>query len=122
MAPCGSSGRERRRRFNSESSAGGELGISETFRARPIQAGFASAGSFSVGAALPLIVTALAPEPSLIVSVSGASLLFLALFGALAARVGGAKVTPSILRVTFWGALAMGITAGVGALFGPVVS
>jgi VIT1/CCC1 family predicted Fe2+/Mn2+ transporter len=98
-----------------------ELGISDTLRARPIQAAFASASSFAVGAAMPLIVTAIAPEASLIVSVSGTSLLFLALLGALAARSGGADVTRSVVRVTFWGALAMGITAGVGALFGTVV-
>jgi vacuolar iron transporter family protein len=70
---------------------------------------------------MPLIVTALAPETSLIVFVSGTSLLFLALLGALAARAGGASVMPSIIRVTFWGALAMAITAGVGVLFGTVV-
>jgi VIT1/CCC1 family predicted Fe2+/Mn2+ transporter len=98
-----------------------ELGISEALRARPVQAAFASAGSFAVGAALPLIVSTLAPEPTLIVFVSGTSLVFLALLGALAARVGGASVVPSVLRVTFWGALAMGITAGVGVLFGTVV-
>jgi VIT1/CCC1 family predicted Fe2+/Mn2+ transporter len=98
-----------------------ELGIFETLRARPIQAAFASAGSFAVGAAMPLFVTALAPEAGLIIFVSGASLLFLALLGALAARTGGAAVTPGAIRVTFWGALAMGITAGVGALFGKVV-
>jgi VIT1/CCC1 family predicted Fe2+/Mn2+ transporter len=98
-----------------------ELGISETLRARPIQAAFASAGSFAVGAAMPFFVTALAPEASLIIFVSGTSLLFLALLGALAARAGGAAVTPSAIRVTFWGALAMGMTAGVGALFGAVV-
>jgi len=95
-----------------------ELGISETLRARPIQAAFASAGSFAVGAALPLIVTAAAPVASLIVFVSGASLLFLALLGALAARVGGAGVMRGAIRVTFWGALAMAVTAGVGALVG----
>jgi VIT1/CCC1 family predicted Fe2+/Mn2+ transporter len=70
---------------------------------------------------MPLFITALAPEASLIIFVSGASLLFLALLGALAARAGGASVIPSIIRVTFWGALAMGITAGVGVLFGTVV-
>ena len=69
---------------------------------------------------MPLIVSALAPEGTLIILVSGTSLVFLALLGALAARAGGASVTPSIIRVTFWGALAMGITAGVGALFGTV--
>jgi VIT1/CCC1 family predicted Fe2+/Mn2+ transporter len=98
-----------------------ELGISETLRARPIQAALASAGSFAVGAALPLLVSALAPEQSLIVLVSVTSLLFLALLGALAARAGGASVAPGAIRVMFWGALAMGITAGVGALFGTIV-
>ena len=98
-----------------------ELGISETLRARPIQAALASAGSFAVGAAMPLIVTAAAPGASLSLFVAGTSLLFLALLGALAARAGGAKVAPSTIRVTFWGALAMGMTAGVGVLFGTVV-
>ena len=70
---------------------------------------------------MPLIVTALAPEANLIIFVTGASRLFLALLGALAARAGGASVMPSIIRVTFWGALAMGITAGVGVFFGTVV-
>ena len=69
---------------------------------------------------MPLFVTALAPQASLIIFVSGTSLLFLALLGALAARAGGASVTPSVIRVTFWGALAMGVTAGVGVLFGTV--
>ena len=95
-----------------------ELGISQTFSARPIQAALASAGSFGVGAALPLIVTAIVPDKLLIHLVSGASLFFLALLGGLAARVGGAGVAAGALRVTFWGALAMAITAGVGALFG----
>ena len=98
-----------------------ELGISETLSARPIQAALASAGSFAVGAAMPLLVTALAPETRLISLVSGTSLLFLALLGGLAARAGGAGVTIGAIRVTFWGALAMAITAGVGALFGTVV-
>jgi vacuolar iron transporter family protein len=98
-----------------------ELGISETLRARPIQAAFASAGSFAVGAAMPLFVTALAPEGNLIILVSATSVLFLALLGALAARAGGAGMMAGALRVTFWGALAMGITAGVGVLFGTVV-
>ena len=97
-----------------------ELGISETLSARPIQAALASAGSFAVGAAMPLLVTAIAPEASLISLVSGTSLLFLALLGGLAARAGGAGVTAGAIRVTFWGALAMAITAGVGALFGTV--
>jgi VIT1/CCC1 family predicted Fe2+/Mn2+ transporter len=98
-----------------------ELGISETLSARPIQAALASAASFAVGAAMPLLVTAIVPEASLIYLVSGTSLLFLAVLGALAARVGGASVTVSAIRVTFWGALAMAITAGIGALFGTVV-
>ena len=97
-----------------------ELGISESFRSRPIQAASASAGSFAVGAALPLLVTALAPAPGLIPLVSGTSLVFLALLGGLAARAGGARLTIGAIRVTFWGALAMALTAGVGWLFGTV--
>ena len=97
-----------------------ELGISETRRARPLQAALASACSFAVGAAMPLVVTAIAPEATLIPLVSGTSLVFLALLGGVAARVGGARVTVGAMRVTFWGALAMGLTAGVGALFGTV--
>jgi VIT1/CCC1 family predicted Fe2+/Mn2+ transporter len=97
-----------------------ELGISKTFRARPMQAALASAGSFAVGAAMPLLVTAIVSEARLIYLVSGTSLFSLALLGALAAHVGGAGVTVGALRVTFWGALAMAITAGVGALFGTV--
>jgi VIT1/CCC1 family predicted Fe2+/Mn2+ transporter len=97
-----------------------ELGISETFRARPIQAALASAGSFAVGAAMPLAVTAMAPAAGLIPLVSGTSLVFLALLGGLAARAGGAGVMMGALRVTFWGALAMALTAGVGSLFGTV--
>jgi vacuolar iron transporter family protein len=95
-----------------------ELGISETLRARPLQAAGASACSFAVGAALPLVVTAIAPAAQLFPLVSGTSLACLALLGGVAARVGGARVTVGALRVTFWGALAMGLTAGVGALFG----
>jgi VIT1/CCC1 family predicted Fe2+/Mn2+ transporter len=98
-----------------------ELGISETLSARPIQAALASAASFAVGAVLPLVVTALAPERGLIAWVSVTSLAFLALLGAVAARVGGAGALIGAWRVTFWGALAMAITAGVGALFGAVV-
>src|ERR1700676_933416 len=98
-----------------------ELGISETLRARPIQAALASAASFAVGAAMPLLITAVTPESSLIIFVPGASLLFLALLGALAAGAGGAGVTVGAMRVTFWGALAMGVTAGVGALFGTIM-
>jgi VIT1/CCC1 family predicted Fe2+/Mn2+ transporter len=98
-----------------------ELGMSETLRARPIQAALASASSFAVGGAMPLFISALAPEASLSIFVSGTSLFFLALLGALAARAGGASVMPSAIRVSFWGALAMAITAGVGTLFGTVV-
>jgi VIT1/CCC1 family predicted Fe2+/Mn2+ transporter len=97
-----------------------ELGISETLRARPIQAALTSACSFAVGAAMPLLVTALAPAGTLITLVSGTSLVFLALLGGLAARAGGAGVTMGAIRVTFWGALAMGLTAAVGSLFGTV--
>jgi vacuolar iron transporter family protein len=98
-----------------------ELGISDTLNARPVQAALASAASFAVGALLPLAVTALAPAQGLIPWVSGTSLVFLALLGAIAARVGGAGALIGASRVTFWGALAMAITAGVGALFGAVV-
>jgi VIT1/CCC1 family predicted Fe2+/Mn2+ transporter len=98
-----------------------ELGISEILSARPLQAAWASAGSFAVGAVMPLLVTALAPETGLIPLVSGTSLASLALLGGVAGRVGGASVTVGAMRVTFWGALAMGLTAGVGALFGTVV-
>jgi VIT1/CCC1 family predicted Fe2+/Mn2+ transporter len=97
-----------------------ELGISETTRARPIQAALTSAASFAVGAAMPLLMVVLVPGQNPIVSVSGASLAFLALLGALAARVGGADAVKGALRVTFWGALAMAVTAGVGSLFGAV--
>jgi VIT1/CCC1 family predicted Fe2+/Mn2+ transporter len=95
-----------------------ELGISPSFKARPIQAAMASAGSFAIGALMPLLVAALTPAAALIPLVSGTSLLFLALLGALAAHTGGAGVMVGAIRVTFWGALAMAITAGVGALFG----
>jgi len=97
-----------------------ELGISETLRARPIQAALASAGSFAVGAAMPLLVAIMAPEAALIPFVAGTSLLFLALLGGLAAHAGGAGVTKGAIRVTFWGALAMTLTAGVGSLFATV--
>src|SRR6202165_10842 len=97
-----------------------ELGISDTLRARPIQAALASAASFAVGAAMPLLVTAIVPASGLIPLVSGTSLVFLTLLGGLAARVGGAGMTQGALRVTFWGALAMALTAGVGFLVGTV--
>jgi len=98
-----------------------ELGITEAMSARPIQAALASAASFAVGAALPLLITAFTPEVTLIPLVAGTSLLFLAMLGAVAAKAGGAGVVAGTIRVTFWGALAMALTAGVGALFGTVV-
>lgn len=97
-----------------------ELGISKTVKARPVQAALASAGSFATGAAMPLLVTAIAPLAAFIPLVAGTSLVFLALLGALAAHTGGAPVASGALRVAFWGALAMGVTAAVGALFGTV--
>jgi VIT1/CCC1 family predicted Fe2+/Mn2+ transporter len=99
-----------------------ELGISPGHSARPIQAALASAASFAVGAALPLVVAALASESDLIPLVSGTSLLFLAVLRGLAAWAGGAGIIPGAMRVTFWGALAMAVTAGVGAVFGAVIS
>lgn len=97
-----------------------ELGISDTLSARPLQAALASAASFAVGALLPLAVTALSSERLLIPSVCLTSLAFLALLGATAARTGGASVLIGAWRITFWGALAMALTAGAGALFGAV--
>jgi VIT1/CCC1 family predicted Fe2+/Mn2+ transporter len=98
-----------------------ELGITEALSARPLQAAFASASSFAIGAALPLLVVFFTSEPYLIPVVSGASLVFLALLGGLAARVGGANVVYGIMRITFWSAVAMGVTAGIGRLFGTTV-
>jgi VIT1/CCC1 family predicted Fe2+/Mn2+ transporter len=98
-----------------------ELGITETLSARPLQAALTSAASFAVGAAMPLAATAVVPAATIIVVVSATSLVFLALLGGVAARVGGASVAKGAMRVTFWGALAMAMTAAVGALFGPVV-
>ena len=95
-----------------------ELGISHTLSARPVQAALASAGTFAVGALLPLLVVILFPVSALMWAVAGSSLLFLALLGSLAARTGGAPVTMAAARVTFWGALAMALTAAVGSLFG----
>ncbi|MGP1680165.1 MAG: VIT1/CCC1 transporter family protein, partial [Burkholderiales bacterium] len=95
-----------------------ELGISGTLRARPLQAALASAASFAAGAAMPLVVVALVPESNLILVVSVASLLFLAFLGGLAAHIGSANVATGIMRITFWSALAMGVTAGIGALIG----
>ena len=95
-----------------------EIGISSTLSARPIQAAFASAAAFAVGAVMPLLCVIFAPERQIIALVVGTSLAFLALLGALAAYAGGAKVLPATLRVAFWGVLAMAITAGIGAVFG----
>ncbi len=98
-----------------------ELGISEMGRARPVLAAFASAGSFCAGALLPLAVVLLAPAAARAATVVVASLVCLAVLGTMAARVGGARATVGAARVTFWGALAMALTYGVGALFGAVV-
>lgn len=95
-----------------------ELGISDALSARPVQAAFASAGSFTVGALLPLLLVLVVPESAMVWTVSGGSLLFLALLGATAARAGGSTAWKSVMRVTFWGALAMALTAAVGSLFG----
>ena len=98
-----------------------ELGISEITTARPIQAALASAATFAVGAAMPLLMVVVSPASLLVPIVSVASLLFLALLGAVGARAGGANVARATVRVTFWGALAMALTAGIGAVFGTVV-
>ena len=98
-----------------------ELGISEITTARPVQAALTSAASFTVGAAMPLLMVLIAPAAWLVPAVSVASLAFLALLGGIGARAGGAPVVRATLRVTFWGALAMAATAGIGALVGTVV-
>ena len=95
-----------------------ELGISEATTARPVQAALTSASTFAVGAALPLSMVLLMPRPALVAGVSIASLVFLGLLGAIGARAGGAHVLKATLRVMFWGALAMALTAGIGALVG----
>ena len=95
-----------------------ELGISDTLAAKPTQAALASAGTFAVGAALPLLMILLLPVSLRMWGLAGGSLFFLSMLGLLAARAGGSPVIASIARVTFWGALAMALTAGVGALFG----
>ena len=95
-----------------------ELGISHTSTARPLQAAMTSALTFSIGAALPLLVVLLVPTVALIWAVAGSALLFLAMLGALAAGAGGAPVFSATLRVSLWGILAMAVTAGIGALFG----
>lgn len=98
-----------------------ELGISETLTARPVQAALASAATFASGATLPLVIVLLVPVSTLLWAVSVGSLIFLALLGSLAARTGGAPVRPAALRVTFWGALAMAATAGIGAIVGVAI-
>ena len=98
-----------------------ELGISEMTTARPIQAALTSAATFAVGAAMPLLLVVVSPADLLVPLVSAASLGFLALLGAIGAKAGGAAVWRATARVTFWGALAMALTAGIGKLFGTVV-
>ncbi len=98
-----------------------ELGLTDAMSAKPLQAAFASALSFAIGAALPLLVVLLAPHEHLIPSTVVMSLLFLAFLGGLAAKAGGASVRKGVIRVTFWSALSMAAAAGIGALFGTVV-
>jgi vacuolar iron transporter family protein len=95
-----------------------ELGISDATTARPVQAALASAASFATGAALPLLLALVTPAPAVSLVVSLGSLLFLALLGAVGARTGGSSMVTAVIRVTFWGALAMAVTAGIGAAFG----
>lgn len=97
-----------------------EIGISEIVNAQPVQAALYSAVTFTVGASLPLVVSWVAPQPQILMSVAVSSLFFLALLGGLAARAGGASITVGAARVTFWGALAMALTALVGRLFGVI--
>lgn len=98
-----------------------ELGISEITTARPIQAALASAATFAIGALMPLLMVLIAPTAWLVPAVSVASLAFLALLGAVGAKAGGANMLKAMIRVSFWGAMAMAITAGIGAAFGTVV-
>jgi VIT1/CCC1 family predicted Fe2+/Mn2+ transporter len=98
-----------------------ELGISEITTARPVQAALTSAASFSVGAAMPLLMVIVSPAGALVALVSIASLGFLALLGAIGAKAGGANVLRATARVTFWGALAMALTAGIGKMVGTVI-
>jgi VIT1/CCC1 family predicted Fe2+/Mn2+ transporter len=95
-----------------------ELGISDAMSARPVQAALTSAVSFATGAALPLAIVVVVPQPMLIAAVAVGSLLFLACLGAVGAKAGGASPLKATVRVTFWGASAMGVTAGIGAVFG----
>ena len=98
-----------------------ELGMSEITTPRPVQAALTSAAMFSAGAAMPLLMAAISPASSLVPIVSATSLLFLALLGAIGARTGGANILRATVRVTFWGALALGVTAGIGKVFGTIV-
>ncbi len=98
-----------------------ELGISEAMSARPIQAAITSAATFSIGAAVPLLTALVLPQPQILSGVAAAALLSLALLGGVAAKAGGAQIGRAVLRVTFWGAFAMGVTALIGALFGTIV-
>ncbi|KAF0185705.1 MAG: VIT family protein [Hyphomonadaceae bacterium] len=97
-----------------------ELGISEITLARPVQAALTSAATFAVGAVLPLLIVLIAPGEALIPAVSVAALVFLAILGAVGARAGGAAAVKPVVRVVFWGAVALAITAGIGAIFGTV--
>lgn len=99
-----------------------ELGINDSFSARPIQAALASAGAFAIGAFLPLILVIVLPSSLLVISISLGSLFFLTLLGAIAAKVGGANVLKGAFRVCFWGALAMVITFGIGTMFGTMIN
>lgn len=98
-----------------------ELGISEITTARPVQAALTSAATFSAGAAMPLLMVVVSPGSMLVPVVSVASLAFLAVLGAIGAGAGGSNILRATIRVTFWGALAMALTAGIGKLFGTVV-
>ena len=98
-----------------------ELGITEITKARPIQAAMASAATFTVGAAAPMLVVVLSPQSAITLTVSASSLVFLAILGALGAKTGGAIVWKGVVRVTFWGAAALALTAGIGHLFGAAV-
>jgi VIT1/CCC1 family predicted Fe2+/Mn2+ transporter len=98
-----------------------ELGISETTTARPIQAALASAATFSIGAAAPLVLVVVSPTEFLVPAVAAGSLVFLAILGMIGAKAGGAGIIRGTIRVTFWGALAMALTTGIGTLFGTVV-
>jgi VIT1/CCC1 family predicted Fe2+/Mn2+ transporter len=98
-----------------------ELGISDTTKARPVQAALASAAMFAIGAALPVLIVLAAPVPALVPAVAVSTLGFLALLGAISARVGGAGMVKPVARVVFWGAVALGVTAGISALFGTIV-